>query len=56
MSAVADWMSTIFPCGLSANLECRSQTCCTRLGENTGCKKFAIWAPSHNSIRLYLCN
>ena len=27
-------------CGLSANLGCRSETCCTRLAENTGCKKW----------------
>ena len=27
--------------GLSANLRCRSQTCCTRLAENTGRKKVA---------------
>jgi len=26
-------------CGLSANLGFRSQTCCTRLAENTGCEK-----------------
>ena len=26
-------------CGLSANLECRSEMCCTWLAENTGCKK-----------------
>jgi len=26
-------------CGLSANLGCRSRTCCTRLVENTGRKK-----------------
>ena len=35
-------MSTIYFhiwCGLSANLECRSETCCTWLAENTGCKK-----------------
>ena len=25
-------------CGLSANLECMSEMCCTRLAENTGCK------------------
>jgi len=25
-------------CGLSANLGCRSETCCTRLAENTGRK------------------
>jgi len=24
--------------GLTANLECRSEMCCTRLAENTGCK------------------
>jgi len=28
-------------CGLRANLECRSETCCARLDENTGCKKVA---------------
>ena len=28
-------------CGLSANLECRSEMCCTRLAENTGRKKLA---------------
>jgi len=41
ISAVADWMSAILPhiCGLSANLRCRSETCCMRLTENTGCKK-----------------
>ena len=26
-------------CGLSANLECMFEMCCTRLAENTGCKK-----------------
>jgi len=26
-------------CGLSANLRCRSETCCTRLAANTGRKK-----------------
>jgi len=42
ISAVADWMSTI---GLlrhtmwSANLECMSEMCCTRLAGNTGRKK-----------------
>jgi len=25
-------------CGLSANLKCRSEVCCTRLAENIGCK------------------
>ena len=45
-------------CGLSANLRCRYETCCTRLAENTGRKvaKSAIWAPSHNFVGLYLCN
>jgi len=36
-----------------------SETCCTRLAEDTGCKispKLAICAPSHNFIRLYLRN
>ena len=42
ISAVGDWMSTV-PyvhtwCGLSANLECRYETYCTRLAENTGRK------------------
>jgi len=26
-------------CGLSANLECMSEICCTQLAKNTGCKK-----------------
>jgi len=46
-------------CGLSANLRCRSETCCTRLTENTGRKKspkIAIWTPSHNFVGLYLHN
>jgi len=33
-------------CGLSANLGCRSETCCTRLAENTGCTKIAQNSPS----------
>jgi len=39
ISAAADWMSTILPhmvLPYSANLECRSEMCCTRLAENTG--------------------
>ena len=28
-------------CGLSANLECRSEMCCKRVAENTGSKKVA---------------
>jgi len=42
ISAVADWMSTIYFniwCGLSANLGCLSETCCTRLAANIGRKK-----------------
>jgi len=45
--------------GLSANLECRSEMCCTRLAGNTGRKndvKIAVCAPSHNFVGLYLCN
>jgi len=47
ISAAADWMSTILPHYLSANLGRRSEMCCTLLAENTGRKnrqKFAIWA------------
>jgi len=35
-SAVEDWMFTILPhmMWLSANLECRSEMCCTRLAGN----------------------
>jgi len=46
VSAVTDWMSVPYFhtwCGLSANLECRSETCCTRLAENTGRKKSPFW-------------
>jgi len=41
ISAVADWMSPILAhmCGLSANLRCRCETCCTALAANTGRKK-----------------
>jgi len=35
ISAISDWMSAILPLSLSANLRCRSETCCTRLAENT---------------------
>jgi len=44
--------------GPSANLECRSEMCCSWLTSNTGRKKVAkkivIWAPSHNFDGLYL--
>jgi len=33
-------------CGLSANLGCRSETCCTQLSTNTGRKKIAKNSPS----------
>jgi len=48
ISAVADWMSAILHtlCGLSANFRRRSETRCTRLAENTGCKKVAKKSPS----------
>jgi len=38
-------MSTILPhmYGPSANLECRSEMCCTRLAGNTGHKKSPFW-------------
>ena len=63
ISAAAQWMSTILPhwCGLSANLECMSEMCGTRLAKNTGPKKVAknphlgTNAP-HNFVGLYLCN
>ena len=47
ISAVGDWMSCL-PyfhtwCGLSVNLECMSEMCCTRLAENTGRKKSPFW-------------
>ena len=60
ISAVGDWMSTIGPyfhtwCGLSANLECRSEMYCTRLAEIQDAK-IAISAPSHNFVGPYLRN
>ena len=44
-------------CGLSANLRCRSETCCTRLAENTGRKKVAKNRPSgyhHTTLSGYI--
>jgi len=46
-------------CGLSANSKCMSEMCCTRLAEIQDAKNrryFAIWAPSHNYVGLYLRN
>jgi len=43
-------------CGLSANLRCRSETCCTRLTENAGRKKVAKKLPSgHHRTTLSGC-
>ena len=56
ISAVADWMSTILPHMMwpySANLECRSEMCCTRLAENTGRKKSR--KIRHLGIITHLC-
>ena len=44
ISAVGDWIIGCLPyihtrCGLSANLECMSEMCCTRLAENIARKK-----------------
>ena len=43
-------------CGPSANLECRSETCCARLAANAGPKKSPkspIWAP-HTNLSFYI--
>ena len=65
ISAAAHWMSTIrLPyfhtwCGPSANLECRSEMCCTRLAAKAEPKKspkIAIWAPLRNFVGLCLRN
>jgi len=50
-------MSTSLPCfhtwcGLSANLECMCEMCCTWLAGNTGRKKLPFW---HNRITLSGC-
>jgi len=37
----------------SANLECRSEMCCTRLAASAGPKKVAMWAPLHNFVGLW---
>jgi len=46
-------------CGLSANLECRlkrAARCSLEMQDAKNCQKFAIWAPSHNFVGLYLRN
>jgi len=47
ISAVADWIGCL-PyfytwCGLSVNLECMSEMCCTRVAGNTRRKKSPFW-------------
>ena len=42
-------------CGLSANLGCKSETCCTRLAENTGRKNRQNSPSSHNRTTLLGC-
>ena len=51
ISAAADWMSTILPHIVyhCANLECRSEMCCTRLAGNTGRKRSPFW---HHRTKL----
>ena len=39
---------------VDSNLECRSETCCTRLAENTVRKKVAKNRPSHKFVGQYL--
>ena len=51
ISAAADCSHTW--CGPSANLECRSEMCCTRLAGNTGCKNDA--KNRHLRIITQLC-
>jgi len=45
--------------GPSANLECRSECAAhgsLEMQDTKNSQKFAIWAPSHNFVRLYLRN
>ena len=62
LSAVAEWMSTILPhmVWLSANLECRSEMCYTRLAGNTGrnndAKNRHLQTIAQHFVRLYLRN
>jgi len=39
-------------CGLSANLECRSEMCCTQLAGNTECKNYAKYRRLHTIAQL----
>jgi len=45
--------STNTRCGLSANLECRSEMCCTRIAENTECKQDAKIGYLRPIVQLY---
>jgi len=47
-SLTLDVYHTCTRCGLSANLECMSEMCCTWLTENTWCKNYAKKSPSGN--------
>ena len=38
---------------LSANLQCRSEMCCTQLAENTGCKNSPKICHLHTIVQLY---
>jgi len=54
ISAAADWISAILlhmVC-LSANLRCRSETCCTRLAESTGHKSRQKSPSGHHRTTL----
>jgi len=59
--AVPDWMFTVSYfhtwCGVSANLGCRSETCCTRLAEKIGCRLRVakISASGHHLTTLSGC-
>jgi len=56
LSVVGEWISTVLYshswCGLSANLECMSEMCCTRLVQNKGRKKSPFW---HHRTNLSGC-
>jgi len=51
ISAVRDWMSSTW-CGLSAKLECRSETCCAQLAENRMQKSRQKSPSGHHSTNL----
>ena len=54
ISAVADWMLPCFHawCCLSANLGCRSETCCTQLAVSTGRKNLKKSPSGHHRTTL----